>query len=97
MRREKEIAETKCEMAGSEVARLEQKNKHLVRQLEEAERQLAEEREKSQIASVSASQHAEVLSKLESFNLLRDSNRLMREEKEELEQKVRKGNEYHQS
>ena len=41
-----------------------------------------------QVMSVTASQHAEVLERLESLNLLRDSNRLLREENTSLVDKV---------
>lgn len=41
-----------------------------------------------QVMSVTASQHAEVLDRLESLNLLRDSNRLLREEHTSLVDKV---------
>ena len=41
-----------------------------------------------QVMSVTANQHAELLDRLESLNLLRDSNRLLREENTSLVDKV---------
>lgn len=49
VRREKEIAETKCDLAVSESARFKRKCEHLSQQLQEAEETLRQERERTQV------------------------------------------------
>lgn len=49
VRREKEIAETKCDLAVSESARFKQKCEQLSQQLQEAEETLRQERERTQV------------------------------------------------
>lgn len=49
VRREKEIAETKCDLAVSESARFKQKYEQLSQQLQEAEETLRQERERTQV------------------------------------------------
>ena len=49
VRREKEIAETKCDLAVSESARFKQKCEQLSQQLQEAEETLQQERERTQV------------------------------------------------
>lgn len=49
VRREKEIAETKCDLAVSESARFKQKCEQLSQQLQEAEENLRQERDRTQV------------------------------------------------
>ena len=56
LRREKDIAETRAELAQSESLRLRQKCDHLERQYEEAHRNLTGERERTQVSERSQSQ-----------------------------------------
>lgn len=64
VRREKEIAETKRELAESESSRYHQLSEHLQRQLDEARAELKEITEAAKLQSETATQHAEVLEKV---------------------------------
>ena len=64
VRREKEIAQTKRELAESENTRNQQLVEHLQRQLTEAQDQLREVGEAARVHSETAAQHAEILSKV---------------------------------
>ncbi|XP_064382187.1 nucleoprotein TPR-like isoform X2 [Halichondria panicea] len=82
VRREREIATTKQEMAESENTRHKQQAEHLQRQLSTAQAGLAELTEAAQLHSESTVQHTEMLTKLESLNVLNDSNKLLRGERD---------------
>ncbi|XP_077991395.1 nucleoprotein TPR-like [Glandiceps talaboti] len=86
IRREKDIAEAKCEVAQAESIRHKQKCEHLEKQLEETHGNLQEERERSQVSAKAAAQHQDLMQKIETLNVLTDSNKLLREEKDKLEQ-----------
>ncbi|XP_038056577.1 nucleoprotein TPR-like [Patiria miniata] len=88
LRREKEIAETRSELAQSETLRLKQRCEHLERQYEEAHRNLTGERERTQVMAQTTAKHQELLKKVETLNALTDSNRMLREEKDRLDQQV---------
>ncbi|XP_033645246.1 nucleoprotein TPR-like [Asterias rubens] len=88
IRREKDIAETRSELAQSENLRLKQKCEHLERQYEEAHRNLTGERERTQVMVQTTAKHQELLKKVETLNALMDSNRMLREEKGRLDQQV---------
>ncbi|XP_022089783.1 nucleoprotein TPR-like isoform X2 [Acanthaster planci] len=88
LRREKEIAETRSELAQSEGLRLKQRCEHLERQYEEAHRNLTGERERTQVMAQTTAKHQELLKKVETLNALTDSNRMLREEKDRLDQQV---------
>ena len=64
VRREKEIAETKRELAESENTRHKQLVEHLQRQLTEAKQQLNEVNEAARLHSETDVQHAEILKKV---------------------------------
>ena len=63
-RREREIAETKRELAESESLRHGQRVGHLERQLREVEEALRQSEEAAKLQSETASQHAEILAKV---------------------------------
>ncbi|XP_070555151.1 nucleoprotein TPR-like [Ptychodera flava] len=86
MRRDRDIAETKCEVAHAESVRHKQKCDYLERELDETKKNLQEERERSQVTARSAAQHQQLMKKIETLNVLTDSNKLLREEKDRLEQ-----------
>ncbi|KAK3607529.1 hypothetical protein CHS0354_025782 [Potamilus streckersoni] len=88
LRREKEIAESKLEVVQTEANRLQQKAELVEKHLEEANKIIAEERERSQVSIQTAAQHADLMRKVESINLLTDSNRLLRSERERLHQQL---------
>ena len=89
MRREKEIAETKCELSQQESVRFQQRCEYVEKQLEEARANLSEEKTQSELEIQTAAQHAEILEKVEKLNELTENNKILTEEKNKLEQKVK--------
>ncbi|XP_042237084.1 nucleoprotein TPR-like isoform X2 [Homarus americanus] len=84
LRREREVATGKCEVAQAENLRLESQRNVLKTQLDQVSKNLSEEREKNQVAADNAGHYSELLRKVHTLDALADSNRLMREEKEGL-------------
>nr|XP_013799993.1 PREDICTED: nucleoprotein TPR [Apteryx mantelli mantelli] len=88
IRREKEIAETRFEVAQVESLRYRQRVEHLERELQELQDSLNAEREKVQITAKTIAQHEELMKKTETMNVLIETNKMLREEKERLEQEL---------
>ncbi|ODN06320.1 Nucleoprotein TPR [Orchesella cincta] len=95
MRREKEIAKTKTEMAEATSSRYENQIIHLQKQIEDLKRELSELQDTSHVSIITSAKQADLLRKVETLSALTDSNRMLREEKdaavkelEELKQKV---------
>ncbi|XP_048255424.1 nucleoprotein TPR-like isoform X4 [Haliotis rufescens] len=88
LRRDKEIAETKLEVAQAETTRVNQRFSHLEKQLDYANKTLTEERTRSQVSVQTAVQHADLMRKVENMNVLTDSNKLLREERDKMQQQV---------
>ncbi|XP_033110270.1 nucleoprotein TPR-like [Anneissia japonica] len=88
VRREKEIAETRFEVVQAESVRFKLNCSLFERRVEETQKALTDERERSQVAAQTRAQHEDLVSKLEKLNVLTDSNKLLREEKEKLEQQL---------
>ncbi|XP_046561474.1 LOW QUALITY PROTEIN: nucleoprotein TPR-like [Haliotis rubra] len=88
LRRDKEIAETKLEVAQAETTRVNQRFSHLEKQLDYANKTLTEERSRSQVSVQTAVQHADLMRKVENMNVLTDSNKLLRQERDKLHQQV---------
>ncbi|KAK6179173.1 hypothetical protein SNE40_011593 [Patella caerulea] len=86
LRREKEIAEMKMEVSEVECNRLRHRSEHLKKQLEDANNILTKEREDSQVALTTASEHADIMQKIQNVNILSDSNKILREERDRLQQ-----------
>uniref|UniRef100_A0A8C0VJG0 Nucleoprotein TPR n=1 Tax=Cyanistes caeruleus TaxID=156563 RepID=A0A8C0VJG0_CYACU len=86
IRREKEIAETRFEVAQVESLRYRQRVEHLERELQELQDSLNAEREKVQVTAKTIAQHEELMKKTETMNILIETNKMLREEKERLEQ-----------
>ncbi|VDN09421.1 unnamed protein product [Dibothriocephalus latus] len=82
LRRQKSIAEAAEETANAEVARLTLRVKSLERQVGELQTKLAEERRNSEVKAETSRQHANLMNQLEQLNLLSESNRLLRQERE---------------
>ncbi|RDD46225.1 Nucleoprotein TPR [Trichoplax sp. H2] len=89
IRREKNIAETKYEVTMTENLRLKSRCDYLERQLEEARSDLLTERNRIKSQIESAAKYTNLMEKVENLNLLNESNRLLRDEKEKLEQQVK--------
>uniref|UniRef100_A0A452J057 Nucleoprotein TPR n=1 Tax=Gopherus agassizii TaxID=38772 RepID=A0A452J057_9SAUR len=88
IRREKEIAETRFEVAQVESLRYRQRVDHLERELQDLHDSLNAEREKVQITAKTIAQHEELMKKTETMNVLIETNKMLREEKERLEQEL---------
>ncbi|CAL8104152.1 unnamed protein product [Orchesella dallaii] len=95
LRREKEIAKTKTEMAEATSSRYESQIQHLEKQIEQLKRELSELQDRSHVSIITSAKQADLLRKVETLSALTDSNRMLREEKDtavaelsELKQKV---------
>ncbi|KAM4641426.1 nucleoprotein TPR [Discoglossus pictus] len=88
VRREKEIAETRFEVAQVECLRYKQRFEHMEREMHELQGSLNAEREKLQVTAKTMAQHEELMKKMETMNVLIESNRLLREDKEKLDQEL---------
>ncbi|OWK08561.1 hypothetical protein Celaphus_00011211, partial [Cervus elaphus hippelaphus] len=86
IRREKEIAETRFEVAQVESLRYRQRVELLERELQELQDSLNAEREKVQVTAKTMAQHEELMKKTETMNVVMETNKMLREEKERLEQ-----------
>ncbi|KAB7506415.1 Nucleoprotein TPR [Armadillidium nasatum] len=84
LRKEKEIAYGKVDVTRAEVVRLECQVKLVEDQVKQLNKHLAEEREKNQASIESTGKYAEMMRKVHTLDALADSNRLLREEKENL-------------
>lgn len=82
LRRQKSIAEAGEEAANAEVCRLHLRTKQLERQVSDLTNRLAEERKASEVRAETSRQHANLMSQLEQINILSESNRLLRQERE---------------
>ncbi|XP_066453180.1 nucleoprotein TPR isoform X2 [Eleutherodactylus coqui] len=85
VRREKEIAETRFEVAQVECLRYRQRIEHMEREMNELQDSLNTEREKVQVTAKTMAQHDELMRKTETMNVLIETNRLLREDKQKLE------------
>ncbi|BFY99561.1 hypothetical protein BsWGS_02600 [Bradybaena similaris] len=97
LRREKEIAETKLQVVQTECTRIKHRHTSLEKQLEEVSKNLAEERQRSQVHAETVANQVELMRKVSHLNVLTDSNKLLRDERDqlvnsrqELESKIRK-------
>lgn len=88
LRREKDLAVAKFDVLRAENLRLKSQVEIIEKRLKETEAALNSEREKSEIDVVTTSKHAELLRKVETLNAITDSNRILREERDNLSAKV---------
>lgn len=89
LRKEKDIAVAKVDILKAENVRL-QSEKHMVqKKLDELNSSLKDERTKSESVVVTASRHEEILRKVETLNAITDSNRILREERDNLSKRVK--------
>ncbi|KOX78183.1 Nucleoprotein TPR [Melipona quadrifasciata] len=88
LRREKDLAVAKFDVLRAENLRLKSQVEVIEKRLKETEAALNSEREKSEIDVVTTSKHAELLRKVETLNAITDSNRILREERDNLSAKV---------
>ncbi|XP_053469607.1 translocated promoter region b, nuclear basket protein isoform X1 [Ictalurus furcatus] len=88
IRREKEIAESRFETAQGESLRHRLRVEHLERELKEVQDCLSAERERMQVTAKTLSQHDELMKKTETMSVLVETNKMLRDEKERLEQEL---------
>ncbi|KAJ3414464.1 hypothetical protein HDV05_006557 [Chytridiales sp. JEL 0842] len=82
LRREKDILEREQEVSAQKLLRLQQQTEHLQKSLDETRAVLDSEREKGQASADSTKMHAELLEKIDSLNILRESNSTLRSQNE---------------
>ncbi|KAK7133660.1 hypothetical protein R3I94_015507 [Phoxinus phoxinus] len=88
VRREKEIAESRFEVVQGESLRHRLRVEHLERELKDVQESLSAERERMQVTAKTLSQHDELMKKTETMNVLMETNKMLRAEKEKLEQEL---------
>ena len=88
LRREKDIAVSKYEVLHTENVRLKSQLEYCEKQLEDANKSLLVEQEKTESSSVTVVKHTELMRKLETLNAITDSNRILREERDVLRVKA---------
>uniref|UniRef100_A0A182MDY2 Nucleoprotein TPR n=1 Tax=Anopheles culicifacies TaxID=139723 RepID=A0A182MDY2_9DIPT len=89
LRKEKDIAVAQSDILRSEKVRIQSELMILEKKFEEVQAELKEMREKTDTVTVTAAKHEEILRKLDTYNAIVDSNRVLREERDGLNQKVR--------
>jgi len=89
VRREKEIADTKPEMATTESMRFQQRCEFLEKKLQEYQKDIKDEKTQEEIDAETAAKHAEVMEKVEKLNELTQANKVLTDEKQSLEQKLK--------
>uniref|UniRef100_A0AAR2KFF0 Nucleoprotein TPR n=1 Tax=Pygocentrus nattereri TaxID=42514 RepID=A0AAR2KFF0_PYGNA len=88
VRREKEIAEARFEVAQVETQRYKQRMEHLEKDLKELQDSLTASREELQSNVKTMAQQEDKLKRLESLNTLTETNKMLKEEKNRLEQEL---------
>ncbi|XP_028258741.1 translocated promoter region b, nuclear basket protein [Parambassis ranga] len=89
VRREKEIAESRFEVAQGESLRYRLRVEHLERELKEVQDSLSAARERMQVTAKTLAQHDELMKKTETMSILMETNKMLREEKNKLEEDLR--------
>lgn len=82
VRRERDVAELRLHLSKQEESRMRQQLEQAHKRLDELTVTLAQERQQASEQSASAVQHAELMEKIQSLNLLRESNETLRREAE---------------
>uniref|UniRef100_A0A4W5NPC4 Nucleoprotein TPR n=1 Tax=Hucho hucho TaxID=62062 RepID=A0A4W5NPC4_9TELE len=88
VRREKEIAESRFEVAQGESLRHRLRVEHLERELRDLQESFSAERERMQVTAKTLVQHDELMKKTETMSVLMETNKMLREEKERMEQEL---------
>ncbi|XP_070816529.1 translocated promoter region b, nuclear basket protein isoform X2 [Chaetodon trifascialis] len=86
VRREKEIAESRFEVAQGESLRYRLRVEHLERELKEVQDSLSATKERMQVTAKTLAQHDELMKKTETMSILMETNKMLREEKDKMEQ-----------
>ena len=88
LRRERELATGRCDVAQAEAARLRAQWESASKHAQQVTAELAQERENKQVSMDTASRYGELLRKVHTVDALADSNRLLRQEKDSLHEKA---------
>ncbi|KAJ1309970.1 hypothetical protein OPQ81_006728 [Rhizoctonia solani] len=82
VRKEKEIVDLQLHLAQVDITRVKSENERLTATLDETRATLLKERAQAAEASVSSTQHAELVDKINQLNILRESNATLRSDSE---------------
>lgn len=88
LRKEKDIANSKCELIENESARIKLEMELLQKNHHDLQEKLQSERIETDVLISSSSKHAELLRKLEMINAITDSNRVLREERDSISKRL---------
>ncbi|XP_075935829.1 nucleoprotein TPR-like isoform X4 [Anarhichas minor] len=88
VRREKDIALAQCEASDTEALRYRQRVEHQDRELKELQEALNAEREKMQATAKTLAQQEEQLKKLETISTLQETTRMLKMDRDKLEQEL---------
>ncbi|XP_056271230.1 translocated promoter region b, nuclear basket protein isoform X2 [Pseudoliparis swirei] len=88
VRREKEISESRFEVAQGESLRYRLRVEHLERELKEVQDSLSAAKERMQVTAKTLAQHDELMKKTETMSILMETNKMLREERDKLEQEL---------
>ncbi|KAM7409722.1 hypothetical protein PAMA_001286 [Pampus argenteus] len=88
VRREKEIAESRFEVAHGESLRYRLRVEHLERELKEVQDSLSAARERMQVTTKTLAQHDDLMKKTETMSVLIETNKMLREERDKMEQEL---------
>ncbi|GBP80228.1 Nucleoprotein TPR [Eumeta japonica] len=88
LRKEKDIAMAKFDILQAENMRLKSQLEITEKKLDDCKLALAAEREKSEVDMVTLNRQSDILRKIETLNALTDSNRILREERDNLSSRV---------
>ncbi|CAN8000614.1 unnamed protein product, partial [Ixodes hexagonus] len=84
LRKEKELFANRAQAAEAEAVRLRVQLEHSATQLRQLEQDLRQEHDRALARATSDAQHSELLKKVEMVNILSESNRVLRDEKEHI-------------
>ncbi|KAM4623655.1 nucleoprotein TPR-like [Polymixia lowei] len=88
VRREKEIALTRCEASEGEALRYRQRVEHQDRELKDLQDALNAEKDKLQATAKTMSQQEEQLKRMENVNILQETSRMLKMDRDRLEQEL---------
>ncbi|MEQ2265561.1 hypothetical protein XENORESO_009041, partial [Xenotaenia resolanae] len=88
VRQEKEIAVARCEASDGEALRYKQRVEHQDRELKELQETLNAERERMQLTSKTLCEQQEQLKKMESISALQENIRMLKMDRDKLEQEL---------
>lgn len=88
VRREKEVVESRFEIAQGESLRYRLRMEHLERELKESQDSLNSARERMLVTAKTLAQHDELMKKTETMNIIMETNKMLREEKDKMEQEL---------